>query len=364
MPRIEIKHIHRVTKRLADGTSHEYHYAWRGGPRFWSSRHDAFKKNGPEYFAAYAKACEDRKPSAGTFRQVIGQYLESRDFRNLAPRTQKDYQRSIYMKGGIDEEFGTAPIGVFNRPEIRQIAYRWRDRFSSARVADHARTHLVKIVNWAVDRSIITTNHLAGMTALYEVDRSDLIWTDTEIEAFCDGAPDYLRRILIAATETGLRPQDLCILSRAHIQQTPEGRRIVIRTQKRRRMVSIPVTPVMGKIIDETPRDRLIILVGDRGQPYSKASSMGRQVTRRKAEINEAARKGGFPIPIREELHFYDCRGTAATRLFQADATLREIAAHMGWSIQTAAKMIEVYVSMNPQASDAVLVKLSAARLN
>ena len=32
--RVEMKGVHRVTKKLKDGTSCEYHYVFRGGPQF------------------------------------------------------------------------------------------------------------------------------------------------------------------------------------------------------------------------------------------------------------------------------------------------------------------------------------------
>lgn len=369
MARVEVKGIHRVTKTLAGGRTVEYHYAWRGGPRFWSSC-DGHGAGGPDYWKAYRDAIEDRNPSKGLFRgEVILPFLASRDFQNLAERTRKDYRRSLYMKGGIDVKFGDAPAAVFKRPEVRRIVYDWRDSFASPRVADHAKTHLVTMVNWAVERGILPTNHIAGMKNIYKVDRSELFWTDAEIEAFCAGipghvdpAPAYLQRILITATETGLRPQDQCVLARSHIKTTPQGRRIQIRTQKRRRVASIPVTPRMAEIIDATPRDRLIILVGERGRPYSKSAYMGRQVARRMDEIAEGAKAAGIPSPIRAELHFYDCRGTAATRLFEADATVREIALHMGWSVETAARMIQKYAAMNPETADSVLVKLQALK--
>ena len=59
------------------------------------------------------------------------------------------------------------------------------------------------------------------------------------------------------------------------------------------------------------------------------------------ADLRAAAKKKGLAPPIRAEVHFHDCRGTAATRLFEADATVREIALHMGGSVETAARMIQ-----------------------
>ena len=35
--RVEMKGIHRVTKKRPGGIVREYHYTFRGGPQFWKS---------------------------------------------------------------------------------------------------------------------------------------------------------------------------------------------------------------------------------------------------------------------------------------------------------------------------------------
>ncbi len=347
MTRTTVKGIKRATKILASGRKVKYHYAWRGGPRFWSSD-DPWLEGSADYWAKYQEAVQEREPSSDTFRQVIRAFLDSREYAKLAARTKKDYAQSVYHEEGIDAKFGSAPVDAFNNPKIRQIAYSWRDTFKSDRVADTRKTHLVSIVNWAVDKGYLRVNHLAGMSNLYTSDRSDVIWTPAEIEQFLDGAPErdigpapeWLRRMFVTALETGLRPGDLKKLTRQHVQVTKEGRRIYIRTAKRSRLVSIPVTPAMGEILDATPPDRLVILVGGDDKPYKDVASLGQAVSRRRDALG-----------IRSDLRLQDTRGTAATRLFEADAPLREIAAHMGWSVGHTSKMIETYVMMNPDAS-------------
>ena len=55
MPRVELKGIHRVSKKLAGGKVREYHYAYRRGPQFWSSESD-FKVGGADYLEAFLEA--------------------------------------------------------------------------------------------------------------------------------------------------------------------------------------------------------------------------------------------------------------------------------------------------------------------
>jgi len=349
MVKVDIKGIHRTTYKSASGVVKGYHYAWRGGPRFWRSD-SGMKLNGADYFAAYRQALEGRNPSKGLFREVIAAYLDAPEFKRLKARTQKDIRGSIHHPLGIDTRFGSAPIAALNRPEIRTIAYRWRDKFK-ARQADHMMAHLGAIVTWALDRGMVSQHHLRHTTKLYSVDRSEIIWMDDEIATFVVGTPDYVGRILTAATETGLRPGDLAKLTLDQVQRSPGGRRISLRTGKRGRMVSIPVTPLMGALIDATPSDRPLVLVGARGGAFSNPAHLGRFVAQWRDKLG-----------IRKELHLYDARGTAATRLFAADASLKEIAMAMGWSPQHAARMIEIYVKSTPDASDSLLLKLANAR--
>jgi hypothetical protein len=94
----------------------------------------------------------------------------------------------------------------------------------------------------------------------------------------------------------------------------------------------------------------MMIIVGGSGRPFTASASLGQAVGRRRDEAG-----------VRSELRLYDARGTAVTRLFEADASLREIAIHMGWSVEYASRMIGVYAAMNPDTSDGILVKLHRA---
>ena len=57
-----------------------------------------------------------------------------------------------------------------------------------------------------------------------------------------------------------------------------------------------------------------------------------------------------------------DTRGTAATRLLNADLSLRQIAVLMGWSVRYVAQAIEHYAQVSPDESDAALRKLNRAK--
>lgn len=342
MVRIRLRGINKVKRRLADGTRVEYH-SIRGakGSGFWKST-DPVKLGSQDYIAAYQSALRPNK-SEGSFGEVIEQFLESNEFRKLAPRTKRDYRKWL---DEVRDRFGSAPRSAFEDHRIRATALKWRDRWSGKN-ADYAWTVLRRVVSWAVGRGILKQHHLRDAGSLYHSNRADIIWTEDEVAAVERMAPVHVARALRAAVETGLRPGDLIGLSKAHVEETPVGRRIKLNTRKRERVASIPVTPKMAEIIDSAPG--FLVLTAARNGAWTEENMS--------KSVKKAARKA----EVREELRLYDARGSAVSRLVLSGVTVPELAIHMGWSPRTAAEMIERYAVLDPAMSDAVLAKLQSA---
>ena len=159
-----------------------------------------------------------------------------------------------------------------------------------------------------------------------------------------------MRRILCVACETGLRPGDLIKLTLGSVEDTPAGRRLRVRIYKLKRLAHIPVTPNLTAIVVSTPAGQLLLLT----------NANGRKLTEHRA--SEGLRQWRDKAALSQDLRLQDCRGTAATRLLDAGLSLSEIASHMGWSIRTAANVIEHYARVSPNETDAVLVKLKQAK--
>ena len=350
--RIDLKGVHRVRMKLRDGRVREYHYAWRGkgAPKFWDSD-STVAPGSQQYLAALAECAPIAPVARGLFREVILRFMESADFQHLAPRTQRDMKLSFYhAKNGIDEKFGRADTAAFDDPRIRRKVLEWRDKIGG-KVGDDRLRHLQRLVAFAINRALIMQNHLRDIPSVYHADRSEILWTDDEVSAFIKGAPPHVARILIVATETGLRPGDLVELGRSDILPTPGGRRIVLRTRKRDRLASIPVTPALAAVIDATPETQARLIVTKAGAPYTHANYLGDAVSEWRDRLG-----------MRRELRLYDARGTAATRLLAAGADLKEIAVAMGWSLKHASEVIERYVALSPQMADGLGEKLATLR--
>lgn len=85
------------------------------------------------------------------------------------------------------------------------------------------------------------------------------------------------------------------------------------------------------------------------GEPYRNPDMLGRAVSVWRDRLG-----------LRKQLHLYDARGAAATRLLVAGCRIAEIAAHMGWSIQTAHFTLQRYATANPTMAVGILDKLMA----
>lgn len=351
MTRVNLKGINRVRKKLADGSIREHHYVGRGkgAVKFWDSA-SSVTIGSPEYVEAFTKASRLGTPAQGKFRSVILHFMDSQDFTALAPRTQSDMRKSFFHPtNGIDHKFGDAPLAAFEDPRIRRQALDWRDKIGG-KVGDDRIRHLQRLIGFALDRTMIRQHQLMGIKSVYKGKRAEIFWLPDEVEAFRNGAPAHVWRILAIALETGLRPGDLVELSREHIHRTPHGHRIVIWTKKRKRLASIPVTAAMADLIAATPEQQARLIANKRGEPYQHENYLGDAVSTWRDKIK-----------IRAELQLKDARGTAATRLLEAGAELKEIATHMGWSIKHAAEVIERYVALSPSMTDGLAEKLSLA---
>lgn len=345
------KGVHRVKRVTAAGAVRWHFYAWRGGPKFWTgeNRHPAE----PEFFAALGAATARPKPDTYKTPQMVDDFLSSAEMPKGA-RTREDYRLWALR---FAEAFKDDPAKMFEEPEARGEVNDWRAQWKhSPRQYDYAGTVVTRILNWAwKDAGKLRMHYCGEFTKVYEVDRSEIVWTPAQQEAVLAVAPEWVQRILIAACETGLRPGDLVKLNRGQIEVTPGGRRIRVRTNKRKRTATIPVTPAMAAVLDATPDDRLMILTNASGGPLK-----GRHA-------NEMLGYYGDKAGLTEEalgysLRLQDCRGTAATRLLNAGLSLAEIASHMGWSVRYAAAVIEHYARVSPDETDAILVKLAVAK--
>lgn len=348
MAKLTIKNIHKVVKKTSKGRVIEYHYAFRGGPRFWDST-KTFQPSSPDYILAYARAMQaNQVVNVTVFESVINSFLQSKEFNQLRYSTKKGYRSSIEGNGLIRDSFKNTPLAAFEDRKMRGVIKSWLAKHKVG-TARNLLAMLQRLLSYAFDEGMIGNNALAKMRKPKIKDRSTIIWTKDEINLMKQ-APRYVLRILMVTLETGLRPSDSFRLRRSNFHKTETGElQIQIKTSKSnfKTLAVIPVTPEMQKIYEETPPDQDTILISGKGAPFKVAASLG-------TAVGKHMRRCG----IERDLRLYDARGNAATRLLAAGCDIGQIAIVMGWKPEHASAMIARYAKMDPSMAAGVLQKL------
>lgn len=299
-----------------------YYYAWKGGPRVHA------EYGTPEFWLEVQEA---RDPLINAdkrkFKAWITLYKASDEYKDLADTTKRVWSKWF---DHIRDEFGELSTRQFGRPKIRIAIKKWRDKWKDRpRAADTGKQVLSRILSFVVAEGELPDNPCKGIPNLYENDRSDLIWTDDDMAVLRATASKEVAYAARLAALTGLRQADLLKLSWSHIGPYA----IELKTNKGRgkRTALIPITKDMRALLDEIPKRSTRILTNSDGEPWRGFG----------ASWNGAMHKSGLHA---KNLHFHDLRGTAATKLFMAGLTIREIAEILAWSEDKVERLIDRYV--------------------
>lgn len=322
--------LHIVSKRKAGKPLRWYVYAWRGGPLIHRAEGPR-----PRITAAISDAAAEARKARGaaqggdTIAGLIAGFRGSAEFTRLAKSTQAAHMTWLER---IREEFGDAPLRAFDDRRIRSDILDWRDQWAhQPRSADAAVSSLSRLLNWGVDRGRLDKNVASGITQLYDVDRSEVIWEAADFERFAATAPIEVNEGVALAAFTGLRRGDLVKLPWDAIGEHA----IVWRTAKSRgkNLATIPLLPETRALLArirarhesemaaraEHKRVPLppTVLSNSRWQPWT-AMGFG-------SRYNDAKKAAGL------DKHLHDLRGTFVTRCCLAGLNDREIADIVGW---------------------------------
>lgn len=122
----------------------------------------------------------------------------------------------------------------------------------------------------------------------------------------------------------------------------------IVSSGKPRRLVDMPVTQSLKRVLAEAPREAATILARN-SKPWGEVNFDHKW---RAAFLEAGLRDTG--------LHFHDIRGTTCTELGQAGATPSEITAMLGWTVSTVNRMLDTYQAMTAAMSDSAVRKLEA----
>lgn len=339
--------LHKATKRLSDGRVAVYAYAFRGGDlvaraegRSLAAANSALERvlGRRETLEKIEKA---RRPirvqdSKKFIKGLIYAFKASPEWAKLGDASKVEYTRYL---NAFEADFGDWKVSLFEQDEAKADLLDWRDENwgEKPRAADYALGTVGRLFKWARGRGLTSARPTEDVERLHDADRSDVIWSDDEINALLAKAGPEVGWAVRLSAETGLRLGDLLALPWNAVGQ--HG--IVWRTSKsgKRRQIVVPLTPAAKDLLAEIPKRALVILTNTKGKAWTAG---GFKTMFRLARL-EAGITGR---------RIHDLRGTAATRLFIAGSPKRDIATIMGWSDDAVDALLTKYVSGDAVALD------------
>ena len=327
--RVRLKGINSRRKVLADGSVKTYYWAWKGGPPLRG------EPGTPEFIASYNEAAARKVISpTGVLLSILQGFQVSEDFRGLADTTRRGYVALIMR---IEKEFGDFPLSALTDRRTRALAAN-----SGRRQADYAWSVLARVLSWALNRGLVTSNPCAKGGRLYRGSRADKIWTADDEAAFLKNAPAHLHLPLLLALWTGQRQGDLLRLPWSAYAST----HIRLRQSKTGARVSIPVGAPLKAALDSATKHGPLVLASTDKRPWT---ADGFRASWRKA----CAKVGIVGVT------FNDLRGTAVTRLAIAECTEAEIATITGHSLRDVRSILDAhYLHRDPALAESAIRKL------
>lgn len=348
--KVNLVGIHRVKKKLADGTTAFYHYAWRGGPRMTVDPRDEYN-----FTAEYVRLMRDRinAPFQGCLAEIIREYLKAPAYTGLKPSTREGYDFAIKE---IEASFFDMSAAKISAPGTRSTFLQWRDEIAQKhpRKADLYMSVLKRILWFGLDREMIERHPLERVEKVSDGSRRDVIWTDEDMQTFRFGvknpeatgekdkwkikpSSEPLVRALLLAVWTGQRQGDLLKLT----WKAYDGHSIYLRQSKTGSHVRVKVSDELKRHLDGVKRGNSVtILTNGQGQPWA---------TGFKSSWRKAVEKAGI-----EGKTFHDLRGTFVTLAYRNGASIKEIAEVSGHSEKDAETIIRKHYLVSSAAVESI----------
>lgn len=331
--RLTVKGVHRVEAR-----GKIYHYAWRGGPRLKA-------EPGSDAFLAELAAAKAARAQAKTetIDALCGTFRAHREWTKLSDKTRKNWSPWLDR---IQAKFGKAAVKDFDKPEAVRHIRKWRDNWQDTpATADRALEVMSRLLSFAGEEGMITTNACTRIKRLYSANRAELIWTGDDLaELERRASPEVFRAARLAAL-TGLRQADVLRLSWANVKANS----IEMRTGKSRfrKLTLIPLYGELRAYLASLPKFDGVttVLTNSHGLPWKTGFG---------ASWNAVVRADPKKKRERIALHFHDLRGTAVTAFWRAGFSEREIAEIMTWSEKDVAALINRYVKRDELLRDRI----------
>ena len=284
----------------------------------------------------------------GTLAHVIEDYLGAERYAGLATKTRNEYRSVCNV---LKAKYGDVPLRDITREFVNVV----RDAHQeSPRAADMRVVMLRILFNHALDYPArfrlpgLWVNPALKVRKLKNKKNTQDYrpWPQDVFDDIVKAATPALRRFIIATRHTGQRGGDVAGMKLTDY----ENGEVRVKQDKTDARVWIPATPELTALIEENPKDNVLLFPNSRGRKW-EASAWG-------SEIRKLMKKTGH-----EGYSLHGLRKNATIELLEAGCTPDEVKAITG---HITTQMIEKYgreVSKRRQAK-AAIVKLTDAKKN
>lgn len=285
------------------------------------------------------KAADEAKP--GTLGMLIKSYRASAAFRDLAMRTQADYQKCFDYLKKIED----TPLSSFTPPLVVRI----RDKAGDSRgrrFGNYIRQVLSLLFAWGKERGYVRDNPAGSIKGIRKpkgAPEANRPWADDEREAVMAALPAHMAPPIALMMYYGLDPQDAVKLPRTAIVNGM----IDTRRGKTDGEVLLPLLPPVQAAFEAAPaHDAITLCANSYGRPWS-VSGFRASWRPIKLALEEDKR-------VRPGLTLKGLRHTVATILREMGADYETIANVLGQKTEVMAKHYSRRADVTKRTSAAV----------
>jgi integrase len=274
----------------------------------------------PEFFVELANleaAQQKRNSVPRTLGEMIEAYTQSSRFRDLAPRTRKDY---FGILSDLKEIYAM-PLAAVDKPFLARL----RDDQAECRswhYANYLLAVLSAVFKLAEEYGLMPANpalRLAKLKRPKDRPQANRPWTPAEWAAVRDAAPPHVRLPLAIGAMTGLRIADIVALPKTACR---DGW-LQHETAKRRVEICLPITDELrAEILRAPAHDAITLCANSRGQPWTD-DGLRCVFTKLRDELEKAGQ-------VQPGLTIHGLRHTVASHLAEHDVSERGIATWLG----------------------------------
>lgn len=271
----------------------------------------------------------------GTFAQVIGAYLASAKFAELARSTQDGYRR-ILAVAQLPDVLGSKSVEEMRPRLVQDFLDCFSDRPGQMRCA---LTALKAVERYALVRDMLPGTISLGCQCTGEIG-GHVPWTEEQVRLAEAKCRPELARVVTLGANTGQRGSDLVRMAWSDIEIYDGRQGINVTQQKTGIKLWIPFTQELERAIATWERRPTPILLAPDGTPW----------TRNRLSVAWLRERAREDLADLAECTLHALRGTACVRLLRAGAHTRQIVDLVGMSEQ----MVKRYTRFASQRENAL----------